>query len=359
MKCRVFTCEHKEDWSDALRRLPTHQRDIYYTPAYYQLFENKGDGQVHCFFFEDEHGNLALYPFLLNSVNELGYDLNDAYFDIQGAYGYNGVISSTNELEFRKQFYTAFNSYCQENNIIAEFTRFHPLLSNEIFAKDHMQCLFDRVTVSVDLKRGYETIKKEYQRSTRKQINRMLRNPAINVSYYDSFTAPLINEMCSIYLESMDRLQAKNELYFSKGFFQALFKVDGLRLIVFETEGKPVSFITFFHYEKNLHGFLGGTRNAYLNLSPFSLLYDYMIQYGVKNKLNYLHVGGGTSHQKDDKLLLYKQHFSQQTNDFYIGKKIHFPKVYDEVIGQWEKRIDNPGLIANKQLLKYRTLDNG
>jgi hypothetical protein len=43
-----------------------------------------------CFVYQ-KGSNITLYPFLINSVNALGYNLDKEYFDIQGAYGYNGV----------------------------------------------------------------------------------------------------------------------------------------------------------------------------------------------------------------------------------------------------------------------------
>lgn len=358
MRYKVFSLEHTNYWKAVLDRLPIAQQDIYYTPEYYALFENIGDGEAKCFMYETEEGQLALYPFLLNSVNELGYKLDQEYFDIQGAYGYNGIVSNSTHIEFKRSFYACFDQYCQENNIIAEFIRFNPILNNQHFSENFTTTLFDRKTVSVDFTKDYEQIRRGYQRSTRKQINRMLNNPDIEVKYFNEFTASIIAEIYPIYLESMDRLKAKEELCFSASFFEDLFKIENTRLIVFQYKGKAVSFISFFHFEKKLHGFLGGTKNDYLTLSPFSLLYDYMIQYGTKHELDYLHVGGGSSRDKEDKLLSYKLHFSDQTNDFYIGKKIHFPEVYQNVIQQWEKKIYDPQQLRNKQLLKYRSLDN-
>ena len=94
MNYKVFSLQDKEEWNNLLKKLPTKQQDIYYTPEYYSLYENYGDGKAQCFVFEKE-GEIALYPFLINSINQLGYELDNEYFDIQGAYGYNGVVSSS------------------------------------------------------------------------------------------------------------------------------------------------------------------------------------------------------------------------------------------------------------------------
>jgi len=68
--------------------------DIYFEENYLRLFEANNEGIYNCFYYEKKN-RVAIYPFLKNSVNELGYNLEDKYFDIQGAYGYNGVISNS------------------------------------------------------------------------------------------------------------------------------------------------------------------------------------------------------------------------------------------------------------------------
>ncbi len=128
-RIEVLDISESQKWSNLLKQLPLHLQDIYYTPEYYKVYEIYGDGKALCFVYH-YGSNLALYPFFLNRINNLGYDLNESYYHIEGAYGYNGVISSSNDPDFIKNFYEDFNKYCKENNIIAEFTRFHPLFEN-------------------------------------------------------------------------------------------------------------------------------------------------------------------------------------------------------------------------------------
>ncbi len=75
MNSGILTLDDKDRWNEYLQALPLNQQDIYYTPEYYALYQNLGDGQAKCFYFEKD-GNLAMYPFLVNSVNNLGFDLN-------------------------------------------------------------------------------------------------------------------------------------------------------------------------------------------------------------------------------------------------------------------------------------------
>ncbi|MDX1652437.1 MAG: GNAT family N-acetyltransferase [Brumimicrobium sp.] len=357
MKFRILNTDRQDEWNALIKRLPPAQQDIYFTPQYYRLFETLRAGRAHCFVFESDQNDLALYPFLLNSVNDLGYDLDALYFDIQGAYGYNGVVSSSMNPSFINSFHEAFLNYCENENIIAEFTRFCPIKKNHKFSEKYMNCFFDRHTVSVDLKKDYSLIKRDYQRSTRKQIARMQRNPEIKIEYTSNCNLSQVEEVYAIYLESMERLGAKIDLIFSLDFFRDMLNMESAHLIIFKLRGRSVSFITFLHFADKLHGFLGGTLNEFLTLSPFSLLYDEMIRFGTENNAEYLHVGGGTSNKIDDKLLNYKLHFSQNKNDFYIGKKIHNPVVYEEVIKQWEGKFATKEQLRDNQLLKYRNIN--
>ena len=137
-------------WRAWLAKLPSTCRDVYFTPEYYSLYENYGDGEAKCFVFEKE-GEIALYPFLINPISPLGFKLDKEYYDIQGAYGYNGLISSTDNKAFIADFWNDFDAFCQEHDFVAEFMRFHPLLNNHLLASPEMKTFLSRNTVGLDL----------------------------------------------------------------------------------------------------------------------------------------------------------------------------------------------------------------
>ena len=132
-KYEILSLDDSDVWKSHLEKLPVEKQDIYYSSEYYKVYQNYGDGQALCFVYK-EANKLALYPFFKNSVNQLGYQLEQAYFDIQGVYGYNGILTNSNDEEFKSNFFETFNDFCQKENIIAEFTRFNPLLNNFSFS---------------------------------------------------------------------------------------------------------------------------------------------------------------------------------------------------------------------------------
>ena len=63
----VLTWENPNGWNRLLGKLPYGQQDVYFTPAYYSLYQNYGDGESLCFVFEKDE-NTAIYPFLINPI---------------------------------------------------------------------------------------------------------------------------------------------------------------------------------------------------------------------------------------------------------------------------------------------------
>ncbi len=350
MSFKILTLNDSEEWNSQLAKLPPEQQDIYYTPEYYSLYENYGDGKAMCFVFEKD-GNIALYAFLINSVNSLGYDLDKEYYDIQGAYGYNGVVSSSYEPNFIKEFYSEFNSFCSQKNIIAEFSRFHPLIKNHLFSINYSNLIFDRNTIYVDLYNSYEELYANYQRTTRKQIRRAKEKYNITTQRLgQEFTT----ELYKLYKEAMQNVNAIDYLFFDEEYFKNLLELKNCDCFVAIMDGKVISAITTLKYNKYLHGHLGGTLHNYQKLSPFSLLYDEIIKYGKEQGCDYIHVGGGATPKEDDPVLQYKKHFSDKMGEFHIGKKVHNSDVYNKVVSLWENKYPEKAEKYKNHLLKYR-----
>jgi len=348
----ILSLESRDNWNEHLKQLPVDQQDIYFTPEYYQLYENNGEGNALCFVFE-KNGDIAMYPFLLSSVNKLGYNLNKQYYDIQGAYGYNGVATSSNNRSFIDSFYKTFHDYVRDTRIIAEFTRFHPLLNNYKFSEGNLDILFDRNTVFIELNKNYEEIFKTFQTTTKKQIKRCHHKYNLEVEIIEIDTSQ-IEVFYSIYTEAMARVQSIEYLYFNIEYFRKLISNTKSALFIATEEGKPIAAIIAFYTTNFIHGHLGGALTEYLNTSSYSLLYSEMIKFGIEKGCKYFHAGGGTTSNTDDKLLQFKLNFSDTKADFYIGKKIHNQLIYDEVIKQWETKFPEATGQFNNRILKYR-----
>lgn len=350
-KSKLLSLCDKASWSNYLSKLPATMQDIYYTPAYYEIYEKNGDGQACCFVYEDNN-NVAIYPFLLNPIEELGYELDKTYYDIQGAYGYNGVLSSSDDPGFIQNFYEEFFDFCNRRNIIAEFTRFHPLLNNSNFSKEYLTVTFNRKTVYVDLTLGYDQIYKSYKKDVRENLRAANNNNLYVEIYKNEF--PYKDDFVEMYNESMDVLNARDYLQFKRELFDNTFsKLPLVQFVVFKNK-LPISSIICIYYGGFLHAHLSGSRKEFLSYRPTNLVFDQIIRYGIEKGFQKLHFGGGRTTDEKDSLLTFKKKHSSTISEYYIGSKVYNEDIYNNICNQWSTKY--PHLINkyDNMILKYR-----
>ncbi|MBS4034545.1 MAG: peptidoglycan bridge formation glycyltransferase FemA/FemB family protein [Ignavibacterium sp.] len=327
---------------------------MYYTPEYYELYEKYGDGKALCFVYEKAN-KIALYPFLINRINDLGYELDNEYYDIQGAYGYNGIVYSSDSQDFINSFYDEFNKFCEGNNIIAEFTRFNPLLKNSNFSERHLTTHYSRQTVYIDLSKNYEQLLNGYSPPCKRNIKAANKNK-FKVSIYDK-QYPYRKDFINLYQETMKRLDSEPYLFFNDNYFQDLFKYNPLIQIVIFKEDLPIASAIFLCKDNYLHYHLGASDSEYLIFRPNNLIFDEIIKYGIKQGFKLIHLGGGKSSAKNDSLFRFKKGFSDSISEFHIGHKIYNEAVYKKVLSIWGEKYPNLVSKYSNIILRYRFLD--
>lgn len=353
MNYRIYDLLQKKEWKKYLELLPISQQDIYFTPEYYELYERKGDGKAQCFVFEDS-GDIAVYPFLENSINELGYKFNDEYYDIQGAYGYNGVAASSYNIRFRIKFFNAFNKYCKNNNIIAEFTRFNPILQNHKFS-NYLNTIKQNQNIILDLS-NTDIWMNCYERAARKNVNKAIRS-GLRVKYFSGseITSSYTQKFFDIYVITMTRKSVDDFYYFNKEYFQEIArKLSKNSLYFFTFKDEIVISCELVLLSKKIgYSFLGGTLSKYFEFRPNDILKHEIINVLKKRNYSYFCLGGG--YCINDGIFNYKKKFAKNgIFAFYIGKKIHNQKIYDKIVKQWEEKYPEKKKKYKNYLLKYR-----
>ncbi len=350
----IIDLTKKEKWQSLLDRLPVEQRDIYFSPAYYQLCQLNGDGQAKCFVF-DNNGELALYPFLVNSIQNLGLaELDTEYYDIQGVYGYNGVISSNRHKDFIREFYKTFNEYCRKSNIIAEFIRFHPLMQNQHFCDQGTEVSFNRQTVCLNLVKGYDYIwEKCYDSRNRNMIRKAVKN---DFKIRLSTEGPAYSKFCELYTATMQKVQADSYYFFSEDYFHNLAALLGNHQCLMEVlhEDKVISAVLLLFYANYAHYHLSAREPDTPNLGANNYAIDAAIKYAIEAGCGIFHFGGGNSNLSTDTLFKFKTSFSKERKNFFIGKKIHNLKIYRKIRQCWEEKYCFRKKNFSNELLCYR-----
>mgnify|MGYP006280820329 CR=1 FL=1 len=354
---KILDLSKKEEWNSYFEQIDNKQQDIYYKPEYYELFEKEGVGKAKCFVFK-MNKEIALYPFILNSVNRLGYKLENEYFDIQGAYGYNGVISTSYKNDFRTSFFQALNQYCHNANIIAEFIRFNPLIKNHNFCiLDEAIYLKDNVLIDLEPKLD-EIWMKSFDNGVRKAVKKGRRNQLKFESYLGSeLNNELLEEFIRIYYSTMKRNKAKDFYFFSRKYFNNVIKLlPENSLFSFVKKHDDYISIEFNYFHKlYAYGFCGGTLAKYFKYSPNSFLRFELIKVLKNIGIKYYSIGSGI--KRNDSIYKFKKSFSRNIkNKFYIGKRIYNEEVHNKVIKQWKQKSIKSYKENKNKVLGYREI---
>lgn len=353
MNYKIFTLKDSLQWGEYIKKLPIDQQDVYYTPEYYSLYENYGDGEALCFVYE-EGENIVLYPFLKNNINKLGYKLDKEYYDIQGAYGYNGIVTSSKDEKFIERFHNEFTQFCEENNIIAEFTRFHPLLKNHLLENEYKQIYLDRKTVYIDLSYRDESYYYFLPKDVKKHIRRAQKENVM----VKLVNAPLEFQQIfqDIYTTNMENVNSSNYLYFNREFFQELFRLKNLDLFIAYVGEKPIACYSCFYSTKFYHTFLSASLSEYNKIGVNPLLYLTLIDMAKRRYCAYVHLGGGTNGDISNSLFRFKSNYSDKTSEFFIGKRVLNTDIYSDIVKQWKNNYPESYEKNKVKLLGYREI---
>lgn len=349
---KVLGISDKTEWRNTLSCLLTSQQDTYFTPDYYSLYQNYGDGEAQCFVFEKD-GNIALYPFLKNAITPLGYELDKEYYDIQGAYGYNGLIASTDDVAFIGEFWKEFDAYCQKSDIIAEFMRFHPLIKNYRLGEGHFKLIHDRNTVYLDLTQSQEEIFQGFEKSTRKHIQKAEQSIEIHPAENTEENVEIFNR---IYRENMEHVNSIPYLFFNLQHFRNMFQQENIEFFIAYQGDTPIACYSGLVSKEYYGNYLRASLTEYNKTGVNTLMYWSMIKSAKAHGCHYVHFGGGTSGDPENSLLKYKMNFSKTLSEFWIGKKIHNQTIYDQVVEQWRKKHPQSYEAHKVMLLGYREI---
>jgi hypothetical protein len=355
MDFTVLSCGDQSKWNYFLDKIPDEKKSPQFSPEYYQLFEERDEGKGICF-IGAENSRVVLYPTLIRSVPELGFGLSGVYYDLQGAYGYNGPICNTGDAKFLHEFSKKLQHYFRTSKIIAEFIRFCPVIGNHLIL-DYIQPEHTLDNVMIDLAPGYDVVwKEDFDGGVRKAI-RKAEGKNLKFEFYlgDQLGEEAIKRFHAIYIETMIRNKAEEYFLFPINFLKKL--VSNLLhsvIVCFALyQDSTVSAELVLYNASHAYGFLGGTLLDSYAVSSNSFLRNELLKRLILMGVKKYSIGGGKS--RNDSIYAYKKSFSRKLDSkFYIGKKIHDPSVYNELVAQWELKYPNKISCYNNHLLKYR-----
>ncbi len=329
---KVIQNHEHERWDEIVRTFDNH--DIYYYSHHAKLYELHGDGTPLLFYYADETCRAIKVVMLRDIAKNESFENEleeDKYFDFATPYGYGGFLiegNYTDESKFRlKQLYL---NYCQQNNIISEIVRYHPLLDNAEDTETIFKIEEIGETVTIDL-RDEKSIWKGFESSNRRNIRKAIKS---GVKIHWGMDPELLDEFIPLYQETMEQANAADYYYFEREYYDYLFaNLDKNMLVFYATLGDEIIAMSLIYLSnKNMHYHLSASNAKYNSYYPTNYLLSEAAIWGHQHGFTQLHLGGGLGGTEDN-LLRFKQRFNPNSDTtFSIGKKIYDKKMYDQLV---------------------------
>lgn len=317
--------------------------DIYYDKQYASLYLKECEELFEFIYTDNAYTFYQLT--IKRPILTIGeHSVDEGFYDLETPYGYGGIYVNTDNANFIENAFRAYCERCQKENIIAEFSRFHPF---NTFAQNHKNyfdmCIYDRDVVVVNLSHSKEERWAGYTSNTRNILRKTEKLLAF--SECDD-----LENFQDIYYKTMQKNHADPFYFFDKNYFEKLISMKNVKLYKATYEKNVISMAFFMFGEDTVHYHLSANDYEFSTLNANYFVLENAFELSKKLSKKYFLLGGGTTSNQDDSLLKFKQKFSKEHKPFYITGKIFNQKKYDEYITLWQKQSIN----NIPYFLKYR-----
>jgi hypothetical protein len=298
--------------------------DIYYSSAWVEsaaVIEGGAPARLHL----RGPGGDVFFPCL---VRPLPAGLGEG-FDVTSPYGYGGPLAAGADPPVRA-FHEAYEAWARERGVVTTFIRYHPLFRTHAYAPAHASVEPLAGTVAWRLGGGRDLMAgmcTDYRRRVREGARR-----GITVSVE---RAPALAGFRRLYEQTMTRNEANDFYHFPDPYWEALPRLFGERLILFEArfEGEVVAANLTVGAPPWLHGHLAGSSDLGRTLRATRVSCYEGALWAQRDGFELLHMGGGVGGTRDE-LFEYKRRFDEGgVLPAFIGKVVHDRARYRELSG--------------------------
>ena len=336
----------------------------------YHLYLDEGEAFLAIY---GDRAKFVAWPYLLRPVSESAGLENSTFTDVASVYGYPGPLAciGADDDEFLCRAWDAINDLWRRQQVVAVFTRFHPLLENHRWLQrlrtpapsisqhdcDDAQCGLMEAgqTVSIDLTLTDHENLRDYQKVLRQEIARSRRMGLLTTRDDDW---KHLDDFISLYHCTMTRNRASSHYFFSAEDIRRLAAAlaPHVHLIVTKLDDEVAAAGVFVEYRGTVQAHLAGSNEHMKSLSPLKVLLDDVRRWARERGNKVFHIGGGRA-GKDDSLFAFKARFSSRRHPFYVGRWILDPAAYHALCDQQQLYAQQAGLEAEVSdfFPRYRT----
>ncbi len=321
---KIYNIAEAEQWDDIVRSFARY--DVYYLSGYVKAFMIHGDGEPQLLYYEAD-GLKAIYVYMKRKTDIEGY------FDSITPYGYGGVLFEGDTSEDKLlAFWKAYRDRMNEEGIVDNFVRYHPVLANAVPMKQISTVIDLGKTVAFDLT-SEEVIWNNIISKNRNMIRKAEKN---GIEIRHGRDLELFKDFKRIYNATMEKDHAEEYYFFGDAFYESIHHDlnDNYEMFYAVLNGEIIAMSIMLFANNQMHYHLSGSIIEYRNLAPSNLLLYKAALWGCEHGYKTFHLGGGVG-SGEDNLYKFKAAFNRNSNcQFSIGKEIFDQVRYDELVAE-------------------------
>jgi len=189
-----------------------------------------------------------------------------------------------------------------------------------------------------------------------KHKNVIRKAQSYNLKFVVDYHFKYKNNFIELYNNTMNKINAEKYYFFEKNYYKKLEDLlhDNFFHGFVTYQDKIIASSIFLYNNKYGHYHLSGSNEKYLHLYPNNFLIYEAAIFLKKMGCIFFHLGGGSNKEKNNSLYKFKQRFSKNNYQFYIGKIIVNQIKYNELCSIWDTKFPDKKDSYSKILLRYR-----
>lgn len=326
---RIYTLHEAEEWNRVVETFKEY--DVYYLSGYARSLQVHGDGEPLLISYTSEQlrGIQVVIKRRINDDSRFAGKLEEELYDLITPYGYGGwLLDGDGDTD---ALMAAYDSWCLENRIVAEFVRFHPVLNNQEPVRKYYRVEGLGATIAMDLS-SEQTIWDNLTSKNRNMVRKAQKN---GLSVFRANSPEIYEQFRQIYNATMDKDHADDYYYFGDAYYQSLRQdlCGNAQVFYTQTEdGQVAAAAIMLGANGRLNYHLSGSRMELQRLAPTNLLLFEAARWGAENGYRTFHLGGGLGAREDSLLAFKKAFYRGEPCRYHIGKRIVDPDTYEMLL---------------------------
>jgi len=318
---------------DGWNRILPPNRSVFGSHAFMSIAAGHNKYEPRLLVIEDCDGMIA-YPYFLRSTCTLAFANGIAAFDSMTPEFTGPVVTGLTSTDLRLSFRTAIEVEWLKKGTIAEFAHLHPWGEQDGLLEPAF-IAYDRDIVWIDVSLSHEVLWQEhFSHACRKNIKRSQRE---NVRVFEAETEEHFREFYRIYVQTMDRNNARSSYYFGIDYFLSIHEQlrDNARFVLAEHRGRIVAGVLYLHDADHVYSYLGGADDGSQDIRPSNAVVFDTINWAREHRKKRFVLGGG--YQPNDGIFRFKSSFSQNVAKFCTYRRTHIPETYSQLERRWSE----------------------